>query len=111
MALAEDAIGKIRRKIKIRGKGFLRFCEEPRGEEQAEIIAGKQAVCGDGVLESGIDCFRHAGGERGQFQILMRIGKKKIPHCCSRRECMCEKRSFVVAAALPADRYRPNAAL
>ena len=55
MALAEDAIGKIRRKIKIRGKGFLRFCEEPRGEEQAEIIAGKQAVCGDGVLESGID--------------------------------------------------------
>ena len=76
MALAEDAVGKIRRKIKIRGKGFLRFCEEPRGEEQAEIIAGKQAVCGDGVLESGIDCFRHAGGERGQFRILMRIGKK-----------------------------------
>ena len=36
MALAEDAIGKIRRKIKIRGKGFLRFCEEPRGEEQAD---------------------------------------------------------------------------
>ena len=31
------------------------FCKEPRGEEQAEIIAGKQAVCGDGVLESGID--------------------------------------------------------
>ena len=55
MAQAEDAVGKIRRKIKIRGKGFLRFCEEPRGEEQAEIIAGKQAVCGDGVLESGID--------------------------------------------------------
>ena len=59
-------------------KGIPRFCEEPRGEEQAEIIAGKQAVCGDGVLESGIDCFRHAGGERGQFRILMRIGKRRF---------------------------------
>ena len=111
MALAEDAIGKIRRKIKIRGKGFLRFCEEPRGEEQAEIIGGQQSMRCDGILKSVKDRFWHAGGERGQFQILMRIGKKKIPHCCSRRECMCEKRSFVVSAALPADRYRPNAAL
>ena len=85
MALAEDAIGKIRRKIKIRGKGFLRFCEEPRGEEQAEIIAGKQAVCGDGVLESGIDCFWHAGGERGQFQILMRIIFVVMYYCCKIR--------------------------
>ena len=42
MAQAEDAAGKIRRKIKIRGKGFLRLREEPCGEEQAEIIAGKQ---------------------------------------------------------------------
>lgn len=42
MAQAEDTVGKIRRKIKIRGKGFLRFCEEPRGEEQAEIIIGKR---------------------------------------------------------------------
>ena len=55
MALAEDAIGKIRRKIKIRGKGFLRLREEPCGKKQTEIIAGKQAVCGDGVLESRID--------------------------------------------------------
>ena len=76
MALAEDAVGKIRREVETGGERSLRLREEPCGEEQAEIIAGKQAVCGDGVLESGIDCFRHAGGERGQFQILMRIGKK-----------------------------------
>ena len=111
MALAEDAIGKIRREVETGGERFLRLREEPCGEEQAEIIGGQQSMRCDGILESGKDRFRHAGGERGQFRILMRIGKKKIPHCCSRRECMCEKRSFVVAAALPADRYRPNAAL
>ena len=111
MALAEDAVGKIRREVETGGERSLRLREEPCGEEQAEIIGGQQSMRCDGILESGKDRFWHAGGERGQFQILMRIGKKKIPHCCSRRECMCEKRSFVVSAALPADRYRPNAAL
>lgn len=111
MALAEDAVGKIRREIQIRTERFFRFREEPCGEEQAEIIGGQQSMRCDGILKSGKDRFRHAGGEHGQFRILMRIGKKKIPHCCSRRKCLCEKRSFVVAAALPADRYRPNAAL
>ena len=55
MALAEDAVGKIRREVETGGERSLRRREEPCGEEQAEIIAGKQAVCGDGVLESRID--------------------------------------------------------
>ena len=56
---------------------FLRLREEPCGEEQAEIIGGQQSMRCDGILESGKDRFRHAGGERGQFRILMRIGKKR----------------------------------
>ena len=86
MALAEDAVGKIRREVETGGERSLRLREEPCGEEQAEIIGGQQSMRCDGILKSVKDRFWHAGGERGQFQILMRIGKKKIPHCCSRRK-------------------------
>ena len=75
-ALAEDAVGKIRREVETGGERSLRLREEPCGEEQAEIIGGQQSMRCDGILKSGKDRFWHAGGERGQFQILMRIGKK-----------------------------------
>lgn len=78
MALAEDAIGKIRREVETGGERFLRLREEPCGEEQAEIIGGQQSMRCDGILKSVKDRFWHAGGERGQFQILMRIGKRRF---------------------------------
>ena len=40
MALAEDAVGKIRREVETGGERSLRLREEPCGEEQAEIIGG-----------------------------------------------------------------------
>ena len=51
MALAEDAVGKIRREVETGGERSLRLREEPCGEEQAEIIGGQQSMRCDGILK------------------------------------------------------------
>ena len=66
-----------RREVETGGERSLRLREEPCGEEQAEIIGGQQSMRCDGILKSVKDRFWHAGGERGQFQILNADWKKE----------------------------------
>ena len=70
MALAEDAVGKIRREVETGGERSLRLREEPCGEEQAEIIGGQQSMRCDGILKSVKDRFWYADWKKEDFALL-----------------------------------------